>query len=266
MVSIHQIAPYIGEDGSRSVQPEVPLNLRVTRTTISSIRWDWDAVSDADGYKLEYRLGQTGEWMTAIPNIPTPSYPVGGLIPNSAYYARVRSVIGSVYSAWSEIDMAATLLPVPGNIDNLRVHSTGSNNVEWRWDSEPYASSYDWEFRPYNQGSLLSSGNTNSVFYQRLGLDVGRRYQLRVRAKNASGTGPWSSWRSGDTRIAAPTGFTLSQSNVNAGSIALSWDSVEHASGYVVRGSTTQLDGENFGVQTTGTSISRSIVGSVRCV
>ena len=262
MVSIHQIAPYIGEDGSRVIQPEIPQGVYATQTTTTSIRWAWDAVDDADSYDTEFRLGQDGEWQTGG-NVTTAFYSETGLTPNSAYYFRVRAVIGEISSAWSDVFMTATLLPAPGRIDNLRVHSRGFNDIEWRWDTEPYAAVYDWQFRPYNQPILSSSGTKNDVGYTRTGLEVGRRYQLRVRARNAAGTGNWSSWVNGDTLIAAPTGFALTQSNANAGNITLSWNSVEHASSYVVRGSTTQLDGENFGVQTTGTSISRSIEGGV---
>ena len=262
MVSIHQIAPYIGEDGSRVIQPEIPQGVYATQTTTTSIRWAWDAVDDADSYDTEFRLGQDGEWQTGG-NVTTAFYSKTGLTPNSAYYFRVRAVIGGISSAWSDVFMTATLLPAPGSIDNLRVHSRSGNHVEWRWNSELYATSYDWQFRPYNQNSLSSGGGTISASYTRYGLDAGRRYQLRVRAKNAAGTGPWSSWRSGDTYLSAPTGFALSQDNLTGGNIILSWNSVEHASGYVVRGSTSQIDGENFGVQTTATVLARHIEGGV---
>ena len=262
MVSIHQIAPYIGEDGSRVIQPEIPQGVYATQTTTTSIRWAWDAVDDADSYDTEFRLGQDGEWQTGG-NVTTAFYSKTGLTPNSAYYFRVRAVIGQISSGWSDVFMTATLLPVPGLVDNLRVHSTGFNDVEWRWDLEPYATSYEWQFRPYNQGTLISNGDRLNTYYTRYGLDVGRRYQFRVRARNGAGIGPWSSWVNGDTKIPAPTGFTLTQSNANAGNISLSWNSVEHASGYVVRGGTTQINGEDFGVQTTGTSIHRTVAGGV---
>ena len=263
MVSIHQIAPYIGEDGSRVIQPEIPQGLRATQTTDTSIRWAWDALDGADSYRSEIRMGQDGEWIEAGPSSINTYNGAVGLTPNSAYYIRVRAVIGGISSEWSDLLMTATLLPVPGSVDNLRVHITGLNYVQWRWDSEPYATSYDWEFRPYNQNSLSSSGNAIITSYTRYGLGVGRRYQLRVRARHAAGMGPWSSWRSGDTLISAPTGFTLTQSNSFGGAIHLSWDSVEHASGYVVSGSTTQIDGVNFGEQTTSTTVARTISGGV---
>ncbi len=85
-------------------QPPAPESLRAGRTGESAVRLNWNAVSNTDRYRVEYRLRGTGDWTVDEDAVVGASHTVDELECESEYQFRVSAHgNGTVYAAeWSD--------------------------------------------------------------------------------------------------------------------------------------------------------------------
>ncbi len=85
-------------------QPPAPENLRAGTTGESVVRLNWNAVSNTDRYRVEYRLRGTGDWTVDDDAVAGASHTVDELECESEYQFRVSAHgSGTVYAAeWSD--------------------------------------------------------------------------------------------------------------------------------------------------------------------
>ncbi|MCY7409985.1 MAG: fibronectin type III domain-containing protein [Chitinophagales bacterium] len=89
----------------------IPVGLTTTNLTSTSAQLNWNTVASATKYKVQYKRDSTGTaWTTVTITAPTTTYTVTGLLANSKYKWKVRSVCGSVKSAFSSVIKFTTLL------------------------------------------------------------------------------------------------------------------------------------------------------------
>ncbi|MCY7408892.1 MAG: fibronectin type III domain-containing protein [Chitinophagales bacterium] len=89
----------------------IPTGLTTTNITSTSAQLNWNTVASATKYKVRYKRDSTGAaWTTVTITAPTTTKTITGLLTNSKYKWKVRSVCGSEKSAFSSVVKFMTLL------------------------------------------------------------------------------------------------------------------------------------------------------------
>ena len=97
----------------------VPTGLGSTNVSNTTATINWNAVSGAGSYNINYKLASSGTWISVNSN--TNSYTLNSLAMNGQYQFMVRSVCGVNYSAFSPVSTFTTLSCV----------SWGNNTNQW---------------------------------------------------------------------------------------------------------------------------------------
>ena len=89
--------------------PPAPENLSIGTPGEAAMDLSWDAVSNTGKYRVEYRLGRTGDWTTDDDTLTSTSHTVEELVCESEYQFRVSAYgSGTTYTAaWSEPSLLA---------------------------------------------------------------------------------------------------------------------------------------------------------------
>ena len=165
----------------------------------------------ADGY-FQIRVASTAT-----------SRAVSGLTNGTAYQVQVRAANVKGYSLWSPSATIVAGLPGAGAAPRLEA---GVGQVRVNWDAPADNGSditdYDVQYRQGAAGawtdvSHSGTGRTATIS----SLTDGQSYQVRVRATNAPGTGPWSPHASVTVGVPAPPDApTLASGN---GTLTVTW-------------------------------------------
>lgn len=185
------------------------LSAEATETTLNL---QWDPVETASLYEIE-----VNGVVYDVDN--ETSYLHTGLSPGTKHIYRVRAKTATVTGGWSE---PLEVYTIPGIPQGLQALST-SESVSLSWDPVPGALAYEVEIYgvPIDVGANLSYIHTD--------LNPNTQTVYRVRAKNESGTGQWSSIIAQSTLPATPTGL---KGNATANSVTISWNSTPGATTY----------------------------------
>ena len=141
-------------------------------------------------YDLRYRI--SGSW-TQIDTITGTSRTISSLTNGSTYEVQVRAANSRGDGAWS-----STATAVPGAVPGKPARPTlvASNNqivVSWTAPSSAGGpiTSYSVRYRR-GTGAATRIDNLSGTSHTLDSLDNGHSYEIRVRAANAKGAGPWS--------------------------------------------------------------------------
>lgn len=187
--------------------------------TEDQITVEWDHVQGATGYDLELNGVQTD-------NVSNP-YIVIGLEPGHEYALRLRAKNNSGAGKWNEAQTIWTLPDAPMGI----TYSATETQISLLWDEVTSAASYDIEA----DGQIIQDIGSG---YTHLDLDPGTLHSYRIRAKNSSGYGKWSS----DIYVwTLPPEIAGIQTFATQDVIAVSWDETQGASRYDI-----EFDGQLF--------------------
>jgi chitodextrinase len=201
--------------------PEMPAYITTTSSK-STITLTWEKVRGAAGYDVEV-------YGSPEDNSNKTSYTQYDLQANSQRTYRVRAKNSSGVGQWSEVVAATTL---PDSALNIQLQAA-VNDLKVTWDAQAGATAYELEI----DGSKIIEINQNAYIHSDLQPNTIHTY--RARPKNENGTGEWSELVTGVTLLPIPSKFKVS--SVSSSVIALSWDSVQGASGYDI-----EVDGEIF--------------------
>lgn len=189
---------------------EAPYQLATYNITQTTATWDWEPVSGAINYSVQWRYAggtwynlQGGPWSGTSLN-------VGGLQPGTAYEWRVRSNCGNgVYSVWSAGESFTTLGSSCNTPTGLYTTNITESSATFNWSMVSGAQSYSVQIRlPWGNWSYIPGSpfaNTSATVYN---LSPGTTYEWRVRA-NCS-YGDYSLWT-------APMSFTTTGSGQGYG-------------------------------------------------
>jgi len=203
--------------------PATPSNLSAAGTS-TSISVTWSVVSGATQYDLEadgvVHNNGTGT-----------SYAHSSLLPGTSHTYRVRAANSAGSSSWSTIITAYTLPPAPTGITS----TVTANSAVINWNTVTNATGYEIE----TKDGVIDRG-TNTT-YTHSGLSSGTQYTYRVKAKNASGAGAWSSPVSCLTIPGSPV---VANTSATASSVTVNWNAVAGATGYSIKadGSSSATD------------------------
>ena len=218
---------------------DAPGWLYTNNITQTSATFDWDPVSGAQSYALQYRLAG-GSWWD-VPGGPWTQtwFTINNLQPGTAYEWRVRSNCSNwMYSSWSYPASFTTLgyscstptWPVTSNITQ--------NSASFSWEESWGAQSYSVQIRLLNGNWYDLPGNPYyNTWASATGLNPNTTYQWRVRAN--CGYYQYSNWT-------YPVNFTtlggyscdrpywLYTSNITQTSATLNWEGVYGAYNYTI--------------------------------
>ena len=118
---------------------------------------------------------------------------------------------------------------------------TSTNSITISWDAVPGAVAYIVERREGTSGSFIQADAPAATTHTSTGLSPGTGYSFRVAAFNTHGQSAWTTAVSGTTKpeestggLGAPTGLTVTTSEITTNSITITWTAVTGAASYVV--------------------------------
>lgn len=114
---------------------DIPSGFAETSVTQTSISLNWDSMSSADSYKLQYKESSSSTWNTESSSIGTSSYPMNGLLCGTNYDFRIRSNCGADFSSYTSIfnisttSCSTTTWTISGNVIDGSGNGVGSVTV-----------------------------------------------------------------------------------------------------------------------------------------
>ncbi len=188
----------------------------------------WSAPTDTGGsaitrYELQYRTGG-GAWTLISSGIGTrTSHTITGLTNGNSYEVQVSAVNDQGNSPWSR---SSTATPnIAPNAPAAPTLTEGNARLTVAWSAPTDNGGTDitrYELQYYQTGrswqrKIIDSGT--STTHTITGLTNGNSYEVRVRAVNAKGAGPWSGSATATPDIAprAPAAPTLIVGNTQLG-------------------------------------------------
>ncbi|MEN6312662.1 MAG: galactose oxidase [Clostridiaceae bacterium] len=195
------------------------------------------STTDSNSASTQYLISVNGGTQYVTPEGTLTSSPVWitlsnkkitvtGLTPSTAYSFQAKARNGAnIETAISSVASGTTLIAPPVAPVNLIATAT-SSQVTVSWDSVQGAAGYDIQA----DGTIINAGT--STAYTHTSLSPGTPHTYKVRAKNAGGTGDWSTQITKSTLPSSPdipaNLSTVSQST----SITVTWNNVAGATGY----------------------------------
>ncbi len=180
-----------------------------TETTLTV---NWGKVAGATSYDIEVDGVITN-------NDNHTSYIHENLLSGTEHSYRIRAKTAAVIGEWTSIASKWTLPGIPKSITTLLT----SNSITLHWDLVRGAT--DYELDTYN--TVTNIGNTTTFVDDGLNPNTQRTY--RIRAKNSSGVGKWTSIIARKTLPAIPTNIQTTATDTK---ISVSWDPSAGATSY----------------------------------
>ena len=209
------------------VPPEAPEITEIVSTG-SAITITWNTVENASSYDVSIDGA-------IISGINADSYTFDELRPGENHVFKVRARNPQNTSEWSQGQTKAALpvIPaVPSNINTMPLR----NSVTVSWDTVPYAEGYEIEA----DGAVIDNGL--SLAYAASGFEANTSHTYRIRAKNAVGTGDWSTLITVFTLPVPPDTPQNVSVYTSANGITVSWAPAAGATGYEVEADGMVLD------------------------
>ena len=150
------------------------------------------------GYDLDYRREGSSTYHLRNFYRSTRSATITGLSLNTPYEVRVRAKNADGPGPWSKFSRETTLESalVPGRVSQPVATASSGIAIRVGWgapgNTGPRISGYDVEYRKLGSGYARKSFGRTARSATITGLESDTTYEVRVRAKNADGAGPWS--------------------------------------------------------------------------
>ena len=236
---------FVTTTGGVVTLPAVPTGLTSTNTTANSVTVTWTGVSNATSYEFQYRKAGA-EWPADSTPTSQPSRVVNALDAETTYEFRVRAVNTAGESDWSEsisvtTEAGGVVVTPPAVPTGLTSTAKTANSVTLSWTGVSTATSYGVQWKT-STGTWSTQGVTiNGTTATVTGLAADTEYEFQVKAVNSDGESNWSgsvpvtteTEGTTPTPPAVPTGLT--NTGKTRTSLAVAWESVAGATGYVIQ-------------------------------
>ena len=177
----------------------------------SNVTLTWDAVTGADSYQI-WRgevVGGSAQWGTSAYDTvtaPAVTYTDDSVTAGATYAYGVRSVTGGTAASWMGPYPNVTIgggTAAPTARPSVTVVADGTTAVNVSWTSVAGATHFAIQFwhAGLDDWERISGDHDQAAGYNHPGLTPGTEYYYVVAAVNAGGMGPWSSWRTDDSKI-----------------------------------------------------------------
>ncbi len=228
--------------------PAAPARLVITSVTYNQIGLQWAAGSaNQSGFQLE--RSPDGSTWTKLADIAgnATTYTDNTVQPQTRYFYRLRAVNGAGASGYSGVVDATTPAGPPASPQNLMATAVSTTQINLSWAAIATATNVLVERSPNgNDGwTQLTSLPGDATSYSDQGRTPNTRYYYRIRATNASGTGPYSIVVNAITPDAPPAApARLTATAASFGQINLQWaDLSGNESGFQLERSLNGSDG-----------------------
>ncbi len=225
--------------GCTAKAPLAPPPPMVTATPGSqnSIDVSWSAPPntgrpDIQHYNLQYRQGESGNWIAGPQDVNGMTATIAGLVPATVYQVRVRAVNADGDGAWSQPGTGCTAkVPLAPPPPMVTATPGSQNSIDVSWSAPPNTGRpdiqhYDLQYRQGAGGNWTDGPqDVNGMTATIVGLVPATVYQVRVRAVNADGDGAWSQPGTGCTAKAplAPPPPMVTATPGSRKSLDVSW-------------------------------------------
>jgi fibronectin type 3 domain-containing protein len=213
--------------------PAAPTGVTATAVAASEIDLSWSAVTGATGYVIE-RAANSGGPYTAVGSSTTASFADTGLNATTPYYYVVQATDASGPSVNSAEASATTLVETPTGVVATAV---SPSEIDLSWNVVTGATGYVVRRATTIGGPYSIVGTPTSASFNDSGLAPATPYYYTLTASIGAETSAPSAPVSATTLLSTPTG--LIATGVSFSQIALSWNAVGGATGYVVQRATT---------------------------
>ena len=237
------------------VAPPAPSGVTTGSASRTDVLVNWNSRSGVSAYRVQYRQGNSGSWMTSTSTATGTSYRVTGLACNTSYQFQVLAYgDGTTYRAdWGSASGAAsartstcavtTLPPAPSGVST---GATTTSSVYVRWNELSGASKYRVEYREGSSGGWTTySDSVTTLAATVASLSCGTDYQFRV-AAYGDGTTYATSWGNSSGSVSVGTDDCVTElpsppapSGATAGSptqtgVYVGWNALSGANKYRV--------------------------------
>ena len=237
---------------SRVQPPAVPTLVSpsdASADTDTLISFSWDAVAEADEYRIQLSLDQNFNSLEVDSTITSNSLNVGSLGFSAQYYWRVAGINVGGQGAWSQVRSFNTYSGLPENVSLVSPLNNAVNQDTLStliWNSADLALEYQLQVSSMSDFSTTMLDSTLSDTSLSVDLDYGTQYYWRVRANNNQGYSEnWSVVRNFTTIGAAPEApVLLSPANATVDVdtvLQLVWQSEANADSFNIEISTDTL-------------------------
>jgi alpha-tubulin suppressor-like RCC1 family protein len=176
--------------------PSAPaLSVRAVGDT--SVRLSWSDLANETGYRLEARVGVTGNWAEiATPGANATSYHHTGLPAGTTIFYRLRAFnTGGVSPYSAEVTATTPGAPVlPPSAPSLQATATSPTEVRLQWSDVANEVNYIIERRldAVTAWTTVTTLGADATSFTEPGLAPETTYVYRVRAANGGGESAWS--------------------------------------------------------------------------
>jgi hypothetical protein len=192
----------VSDSSCNTVSPPVAPNVSADancNNTNPRISLDWAAATRATSYDVDYKRSTASSWTIGANNTTNTSYNITGILENTNYDWRVRSVNSGGNSAWDTGTTRSPTcsVPPPSCPSTITASSScnSSNNalIDIDWSAVSGASSYDVRWKPSSSTSWNGPYNTTSSDYRISASSISNNtnYDYQIRAINSGGNSGW---------------------------------------------------------------------------
>ncbi|MDO5566778.1 MAG: fibronectin type III domain-containing protein, partial [Planctomycetia bacterium] len=215
--------------------PDRPADFHAVAQTSNSITLSWDMSGTANiTFTLEYRQGDSTDWIPLVYHYAMSSYTHTGLTANSVYSYRIQAINATGGSPYAILQNVKTS---PDSPLNPRASVDDKNQITVSWEKPSSGADYytlEYSLDGQTGWVLLLKTPTETSFYHTQ-VKPNTTYYYRIAAANASGISAYSKVHTKTNeppRLPAPS-FEVTGAHVSV--IDITWTPIEIATGYQIQ-------------------------------
>ena len=242
-----------GEVATATVTTDLMVPALEARPTSSvSVELSWRAVTGADGYRFEWRVG-TQAWNGPVDAGTGTGYEHIGRNPETTYSYRLQAVMGSGYSGWSDAEATTPKLETPEGLSGTATSEAASLS----WEEVDAATAYELARREPPDGAFGRPLEVSGTTYEDLKVAAETSYEYRVRGVLTRDARRWESdWTDPPLSLVTPAltllpPGSLTATVTSAFSVELDWDAVARAESYEIERAQSGRETEEIEVSET---------------
>ena len=225
------------------VEPPSQVTGVVVSVGLEELGVSWNAVSDADGYKVQWKSGVEGfveARQAVLTNGDAVSYTIAGLTPGTEYTVRVIAAKAQADDGLPSEEVAGVpKAEPPAQVTGVEL-TLGVEQMAVSWTAVSDADGYKVQWKSgeeqYNEARQAVLAGGDAVSHTITGLSARADYTVRVIATKAyAGDGEPSEEVRGTPKAEPPAQVTGVEVEPGFEELAVSWDGVTDANGYQVQ-------------------------------
>lgn len=248
--------------------PEAPAGFTATDgTSTTAVALSWDAVPEADGYRIERGLSEDGSDATLLASPTGTTFDDGTAVPGTVYWYFVRARKGALESPRSPGESGWRQLEPPAAPVSVTAGDDSPHSIRVSWAAAERAQGYRISRNPANTSAGATEiATTTSLSWHDTTTAVNDPHYYFVEAVNTGGTSAAVASPTPGVRIplppGTPTGFAASDGSSSSVTL-LTWPAVSGATGYRLYRHTTDSTEGAVEIATVGETTSHGDSGGV---